>query len=147
MRAGVIVAVVGAFSLACGGGEGAAADAATAAPAAEAAPAAPASKYNDPSFQTYKYNRTTIKFNTDAKASTWWANMSCSTVEGTWSRDGDVITITWNDVENCMTWDEAKLKQVSDCSMAQYWMKDPTTGEVKDNDSWMYERTEPKCEK
>ena len=140
MRARAVVVMVGLFGLACGGGAG---DVAGAGGASE--PAAAASKYNDPSFQVYKAGRTSLKFNNDTKATTWWSNMSCKKVEGTWSRNGEEIAITWNDVENCMTWDEVKIRQLSDCSMAQYWMKDPTTGEEKDDDPWMFERTEPKC--
>ena len=70
---------------------------------------------------------------------------ACDVLKGTYTQEGDQITVHFEDPESCNGWDDMKLKQVSDCSMAAYWWKDPTTGEIKEDDSWMFERTEPRC--
>ena len=126
----LLVLVVG-LSLACGGGEG---GVATTAPL-----------YGSVAFQTYDCEGTWMKFNTDEKVTTGWPNASCSALKGTYTQEGETITVHFEDPDNCSTWDDMKLKQLSDCSMAAYWWKDPTTGEIKEDDSWMFERTEPKC--
>lgn len=128
----LLLVLVGGFTLACGGGT-------------EAAPVASAPMYGSVAFQTYEYDGTWMKFNTDTKVSTSWRNSACSALNGTYTQEGETITVHFEDPENCNGWDDMKLKQVSDCSMAAYWWKDPTSGEVKEDDSWMFERTEPSC--
>jgi hypothetical protein len=139
----VVLVVTVAWALACGGNGGRGARSGR----DDEPVAAAASAYGQVAYQTYEDDGTSIKFNSDTRVTTWWRNMSCDTVEGTYTQEGDQISIVFKDPENCMDWDEYKLKQMSDCSMANYWRKNPTNGQIEEDDAWIFQRSEPKCPK
>lgn len=142
MRAEIVLFTVGGFMLACGGGGSAPAADVTAAPVA--APAAEP-KYGSVEFQSYSSDGTWVKFLTNGKAQYGWPNSACDSLTGTWTQEGEQITLLLADPEDCMTWNELKLKQMSDCAIAAYGFKNTRSGEQKDDDTWMFERTEPRC--
>ena len=106
-----------------------------------------ASQYGAVEFQTYKGpSRTYVKFKTDTKAEKWWANMSGKPPQGTYVQSGEEITVTWDPAFTNHGARIESFKQLGPCSLARYsWTN--ADGEVKDDDSKMYERTKPKCPK
>lgn len=147
MRIAWVSALTVGFLLACGGGGGGSGDVSGSGEGSGGGSAAVAavSQYGSVEFQTYKCDTSYYKFNNSTSVTTTWNNMACSPVKGTYTHEGDIIKIVFKDVEDCMTWDTMELKQMSSCALAEYKRTNPQTGEVVDDDPWMFERTEPRC--
>ncbi len=120
-----------ALMLACGGGGGGGGVGA-------------ASTYESPAFHTYEYKGDRWKFANDTKVVWTWKNMSGSAVEGKWTRDGDEILIDWDPNATNNSTRHSKIKQISDCEMAQ-WYREFADGKVKDSDSQLYVKQVPEC--
>ena len=104
------------------------------------------SEFGAVEFQTYKHRRQYLKFKTATNVEKWWANMVGKPPQGTYVQRGTQITITWDPEFTNHTAREVKLRQLSDCSLAEYWWKDKD-GVVHEDDSDMWERSKPKCPK
>lgn len=128
-------------SLACGGGGE------TSAPVeAPTEDAAPIPAHGKVSFQKYRADDTTLRFKTDSTVEKYWSNMVGDPPQGTYVHEGDEITITWDPAYDNHSSREAHLRQLDPCSLALYAWKD-RDGVVHDDDSSVYQRTEPKCPK
>jgi hypothetical protein len=124
------------FLLACGGAGGPSVD--------EAASVVEVPSHGSVAFTKWRGGTTTYKFKTDKTVQMTWKNMSGSAVQGTYTHSGDEVHIVLEPADNTGK-REAKLRQLSECAMAQYWWLD-SDGKVHDDDSTMYERKEPKCD-
>jgi len=102
------------------------------------------SEFGSVAFQTYKHKRAYLKFKTDSKVEKWWANMVGKPPQGTYVQHGELITIIWDPSFTNHSAREAKLRQLGDCSMAEFWWMDKD-GEIHQDDSDMWEQSKPKC--
>ena len=111
------------FGLACGGGGG--------------------SSFKSPSFFSFHHGGDRYKFSSDTKVVWKWKNMSGPPMNGEWSRSGDEIVINWEEADNNFT-RVSKLKQISECEMAQYYRKN-NEGKEYTEDSELFVKQVPEC--
>lgn len=134
----LVMGLTAGFLLACGGGG------AGAVSGGDAASAEP--KYGSVAYQKYEAGTDRIKFKTESTVQNTWRNMSGSAVSGTYTHEGDLLHIIWDPAADNTNRAESKYRQLSECSFAEFWWKGKD-GKVREDDSVMWQRTEPKCPK
>lgn len=101
--------------------------------------------FGDVAFATYQSGGTRIVFTTDTKAVVTWRNMSGDAVNGSWTKKGNEIEISWDPAAKNHGSASEKLRQTGPCSMTRYSRVD-LKGEVVEGSPMVYERTQPRCD-
>ena len=114
-------------------------------PASGSAPKGAADGFGDVAFATYEVDGTRLIFNSDTKASKTWANMSGSTVAGTYTKAGNEIEIQWDPKADHHGSLSEKFRQMGPCALARYVRVDKEGG-VHDDKPQMFQRTKPLCD-
>lgn len=95
-------------------------------------------------FHTYSTGSETLRFRSDDTVEKTWRAMAGDAVPGSYTHVGDEIVIKFDLSHQHNHVDELRLRQLDPCSLAGYYftLRD---GTVRDDDSKMYTRTQPKC--
>ncbi len=106
--------------------------------------AAPA--HGSVAYQTYVNRNETIRFRTETETTKTWKNMAGKPVPGTYTHVGAEIVLLNDPSFDNQGILESRFRQLDECSIAEYYQR-LRDGTVKDNDSRVFQRTEPKCPK